>query len=249
MHLKDFFSLFLYVPHSFNQSWPLPTWMLQRKNNLPSFPGISSVRHSSSFGSERWLYLSTSTYLQREKLRLSISVEPVSFLKTQPQITFHVRPLTYSFIGPPVKPMHGQQLNTPFPISTELFCFIFFTIESILLCKPKETLSWILESHHVMKYPPEHLMCEKCLSSVMTCSLLHLVLHNAKQTKCAYLDGNHRSVISLLSFGDVFFPFLPFFTSGQLAKKLSISIFFNEPPISQVPGCSIPVVFFHKVLR
>lgn len=194
-----------------------------------------------------------STYLEREKLRLSLSVQPVSILKTQPQITFHMRPLTYRFIGPPIKPMCGQHGFSHF-FSNEHrdflpFFFFFLTIASVLLCKPKETLSWILESHHVMKYTPEHLMCEKCLSSVMTCSLLHLVLHNAKQTKCTYLDWNHGLVMSLLSFGDVFFFFFPFFTSGQLAKKLSISIFFNEPPISQVPGCSIPVVFFHKVLR
>lgn len=193
------------------------------------------------------MYPSTSTYLEWEKLRLS--VQPVPLLKTQPQITFHMRPLTelyWTTYKTHVRPTASHLFSNK---HRAFLLFFFFTIASVLLWKPKETLSWILESHHVMKYPPEHLVWEKCLRSVMTCSLLHLVLHNAKQTKCAYLDWNHGLVISLLSFGDIFFFFLPFFTSGQLAKKLSISIFFNEPPISQMPGCSIPVVFFHKVLR
>lgn len=121
--------------------------------------------------------------------------------------------------------MCGQQLHTPLPISTEPFASFFFTIPSVLLCKPKETLSWILESHHVMTYPPEHLVCEKSLSSVMTCSLLHLVLRNAKQTKCAYVDWNHQSVISLLSFGDVFFSSSLSLLQGNLQRNY-LSLYF-----------------------
>lgn len=109
-----------------------------------------------------------------------------------------------------------QQLHTSSNNHTG-FLLHFFTIANVLLCKPEETLSAILESHRIMKQPLEPLMSEKCLSSVVTCSLPHLVLHSTKQTKRAYLDRN-RSVISL-SFGDVFFSSLLSLLQGNLRRN------------------------------
>ena len=62
-------------------------------------------------------------------------------------------------------------------------------------------------------------MSEKCLSSVMACSLPHLVLHSVKQTKRTYLDWNHQPVISLLSLGDVFFSSLLTLLEGNLRRN------------------------------
>lgn len=49
---KVFFSLFLYVPHSCYKGWLTLAWILQGEHSFPSLPGISSVRHSRSFGNE-----------------------------------------------------------------------------------------------------------------------------------------------------------------------------------------------------
>lgn len=158
-----------------------------------------------------------------------------------------MKPVTLQLYWSTSKPMCCQWLHTSLPISLLPVYFLFSQQQVFCFSKQRNHWADFQESHHTMKQPPEPLMSQKHLSSVMTHSLPHLVLHSTRQTKHAYLDWNHRLVVvSSLSFEDVFF-LPPFFTSGQLEKKPSISIFFNEPPISQVPGCSSSC-FLRKVL-
>lgn len=181
--------------------------------------------------------------------RLNLTVQPVYPFETQLQITLHVRPLTLQLYWTAYKTHVLPTASHLFSNKHAGFLLRFFynskcsalqtwedTEQNFRKPSCHEIASW---TSHVWE------MSQFCHDMFSTTSCFA-----QRQTNKACLSGPELSVgnISAVFWRCIFF-LPPFFTSGQLEKKPSISIFFNEAPISQVPGCSIPSCFVHKVWR
>lgn len=184
-------------------------------------------------------------------LRLILSTQPVSLFETQPQIMLHVRPLTLQLYWTTYKT--HVLLTASHLFSNKhawLFASIFFFSNSKRFAvQTRGDTEWNFRkrSHHEIASWTSRVweMSPFCHDMFTTTSCF-----TQRRANKAWLYGLASLVgnTSVASWRCIF-SLSPSLTSEQLEEKPSISIFFNEPPISQVPGCSIPVGSLTEVLH